>query len=69
MGRNEVLNILLVSLVSLEPYEVGVVVLIGMQSEGGHFHFIANNVLKNIRCNLLKKISNMLKICHYFIAY
>jgi hypothetical protein len=48
MGRNKVKNILLVSLENLKPYEVGVV-LIGMQSQGGHLHFIAKNVSKNVR--------------------
>ncbi len=52
MGRNKVKNILLVSLEGLEPYEIGVV-LIGMQSQGGHLHFITNNVSKNVRWNLL----------------
>jgi hypothetical protein len=52
MGRNKVKNILLVSLENLKPYEVGVV-LIGMQSQGGHLHFIAKNVSKNVRWNLL----------------
>jgi hypothetical protein len=60
MGRNKVKNILLVSPVSLEPYEVGVVFLIGMQSQGCHFHFITNDVPKNIRYNLLKKIVNII---------
>jgi hypothetical protein len=27
--------------------------LIGMQSQGGHLHFIAKNVSKNVRWNLL----------------
>jgi len=44
---------LLVSLVSLELCKVGGVVLIGMQSQGGHLHFITNSVSKNVRCNLL----------------